>query len=164
MQAGAAPEAVDAKPAALEAGALPDAVDAKPVALEPNAIPGPADAKPAGAAGAATTPPAEAAAAAAPPTALVQGAWDEAPRIRIDGIDDKGDGHYEVRVTASDDRALAKVRARLDDDTVAYVEPQGSDRRSATLTLPWNPEDDVKKLRIEAVDDSGLRELYAGSL
>jgi hypothetical protein len=56
------------------------------------------------------------------------------------------------------------VRVRIDDDTVAYVEPSGSGQKSAELRVPWKPGDDVRKLRIEATDSDGMKELYAGSL
>jgi len=91
-------------------------------------------------------------------------AWNEPPRITIDGIDEVADDRFEVRVTASDDHGLAQVRVRIDDQTVAYVEPSGSDRSSTRISLPWKPSDEVKKLRIEAVDDDGFKELYSGSL
>ena len=90
--------------------------------------------------------------------------WNEPPRITIEGIGALPDDRYEVWVTASDDHGLAQVRARIDDDTVAYVEPSGVGRKQARLRLAWNPSDDVRKLRVEAIDDDGLKELYAGSL
>jgi carboxyl-terminal processing protease len=90
--------------------------------------------------------------------------WNEPPRIVIEGIEDSGDGHYEVSVRASDDHALAEVRARLEEETVTYVEPSGTDRRTVRIRLPWKPDDDVKRLRIEAVDNEGLRGFYLGSL
>lgn len=93
-----------------------------------------------------------------------ESAWNEPPRIVIDGIEEDGDGNYEVIVTASDDHALAEVRARVEESTVAYVEPSGDDRHRATLRLPWKPGDDVKHLRIDAADGEGLKEYYLGSL
>lgn len=93
-----------------------------------------------------------------------QGGWNEPPRIVIEGFDEISDDKLEVRITATDDHGLSRLRVRLDDDTVAYVEPSGSDRRSAEVRLPWNPSDDVRRLRIEAVDTHGMKELYAGSL
>ena len=93
-----------------------------------------------------------------------EAAWNEPPRVVVDGVEEDGDGNYDVIVEASDDRALAQVRARVEDDTVAYVEPSGDDRRSARIRLPWKPGDDVKRLRIEAVDEDGLKEYYLGSL
>lgn len=91
-------------------------------------------------------------------------AWNEPPRIEIEGIEETGDGRFEVTVLASDDHALAEVRARVEEETVAYVEPSGDDRTSTRIRLPWKPGDDVKRLRIEAVDREGLREMYSGSL
>ncbi|HEY2776093.1 MAG TPA: S41 family peptidase [Candidatus Binatia bacterium] len=108
--------------------------------------------------------PSPAGAARAATVSTVGSGWNEAPRITIEGIDQLPDNTYQVRVRASDDHALAEVRARIDDDTVAYVEPAGEHRTTAELRFAWKPDDDVKKLRIEAVDDEGLREYYAGSL
>ncbi len=90
--------------------------------------------------------------------------WNEPPRIRIEGFDPVADGEYEVRISASDDHGLARVRVRLDDETVAYVEPTEDDRRSTELRIPWKAADDVRRLRVEAVDDDGMKEIYAGSL
>ena len=90
--------------------------------------------------------------------------WNEPPRITIEGLDEVSDDRVEVRISATDDRGLAQVRVRVDDDTVAYLEPSGDDRRSAEIRLPWKPSDDVKRLRIEAIDSDGMKELYAGSL
>lgn len=90
--------------------------------------------------------------------------WNEPPRVTVDGLDEISEELFEVRISASDDHGLARLRVRIDDDTVAYVEPSGSDRKSASLSLPWNPADDVRKLRIEAVDSDGLKELYSGTL
>jgi hypothetical protein len=70
----------------------------------------------------------------------------------------------EVRISATDDHGLAQVRVRVDDNTVAYVEPSGPAQKSAELRIPWKPADDVLKLRIEAIDNDGMKELYAGSL
>lgn len=101
-----------------------------------------------------------------PLTASPEGevAWSEPPRIRVDGFTDAAGGGYELLVSAGDDRSLTEVRARIDDDTVAYVEPQGDNPRSARLHLDWNPADDVKRLRVEAVDDEGLKDFYSGGL
>lgn len=91
-------------------------------------------------------------------------AWNESPRITIDGIDEIGEDEYELLISASDDHGLAQVRARIDDTTVAYLEPDSGDSTTAQLRLPWKPSDDVKRLRIEAKDKDGLTELYAGSM
>jgi len=90
--------------------------------------------------------------------------WNEPPRVTIQGIDELSADSVDVRITATDDHGLAKVRVRLDDETVAYVEPSGDNRKSAELRIPWKPSDDVKRLRIEAEDTNGMKELYAGTL
>lgn len=90
--------------------------------------------------------------------------WNEPPRIAIEGFDEISDDKVELRITATDDHGLSQVRVRIDDDTVVYLEPSGGDRRSAELRLPWKPSDDVRRLRIEAVDNEGMKEIYAGSL
>jgi hypothetical protein len=90
--------------------------------------------------------------------------WNEPPRIRIHGLEKVTDDEYEIVISATDDHGLTQVRARIDESTVAYVEPSGASRTSAEIRLPWKPSDDVRKLRIEAVDDDGLKEFYSGSL
>jgi hypothetical protein len=100
---------------------------------------------------------------AAPAADSAEG-WNEPPRITIEGFDEISDDRVDVRITATDDRGLDHIRVRIDDNTVAYVEPSGADRKSAEIRLPWKPSDDVRRLRIEAVDSDGMKELYAGSL
>jgi len=90
--------------------------------------------------------------------------WNEPPRITIEGFEEVGDNQYEVLISATDDHGLTQVRARIDDDTVAYIEPSGPNRTSTQIRLPWKPSDDVRRLRVDAVDDEGLKELYSGSL
>ncbi|HYB98522.1 MAG TPA: S41 family peptidase [Candidatus Limnocylindrales bacterium] len=90
-----------------------------------------------------------------------EGQWHAPPRIRIDAIESTGDGTYDVIVSAADDNSLARVRARVEEDTVAYVEPNGS---AVRLRVPFKPADDVKPIRIDAYDDEGLADHYYGSL
>ena len=90
--------------------------------------------------------------------------WNEPPRITIEGFEEIGDNKYEVVISATDDHGLTQVRARIDDDTTFYVEPSGPDRTSMEIRLPWKPSDDVRRLRVDATDDEGLKELYSGSL
>ena len=59
---------------------------------------------------------------------------------------------------------VRQFRARVEDDTVAYVEPTGDARTETQIRLPWKSSDDVRKLRIEAVDDDGLKDFFSGSL
>jgi C-terminal peptidase prc len=114
--------------------------------------------------GAATVDAAGEASPPAEPEEPVRTGWNEPPRITIQGFDEMKGDEVEVRISATDDHGLAQVRVRVDDETVAYVEPSGPNRKSAELRVPWKPADDVRKLRIEAVDGDGLKELYAGSL
>ena len=90
-----------------------------------------------------------------------EGPWRLAPRIRIDAVEATGEGTYDVIISAADDNTLARVRARVEDDTVAYVEPGDATVR---LRVPWKPADDVKPIRIDAYDDEGLADHYYGSL
>jgi carboxyl-terminal processing protease len=102
--------------------------------------------------------------AAAPPAAVTSPEWNEPPRIAIEGIDEQDGDRYEVLVTATDDHALAQVRVRVEDETIAYEEPTGNDRRRTQIRIPWKPGDDVRKLRIEAVDEDGMKETWTGAL
>ncbi len=115
-------------------------------------------------AGAATADASGAVSPPAEPEEASRSGWNEPPRIVIEGFDELDDDQLEVRISATDDHGLAQVRVRIDDDTVAYVEPSGQGQKSAELRVPWKPADDVRKLRIEAVDTDGMKELYAGSL
>lgn len=92
------------------------------------------------------------------------GGWNEPPRIAIEGFDTLSEDLVELRIRVTDDEALEQVRVRIDEETVAYLEPSGEDRRSAEVRVPWAPADEVKRLRIEAVDNDGITELYGGSL
>ncbi len=91
-------------------------------------------------------------------------AWKTSPHIAVESIEAQADGSYEIVVRADDDKALEHVRATVDDDTVAYAEPDADRPGSVELHVPWKPTDEVKQLRIVAVDDDGLREIYLGTL
>jgi carboxyl-terminal processing protease len=116
------------------------------------------------ASGAATVDAAGEASPPAEPEEAARSGWNEPPRIVIEGFDEVKGDQMEVRISATDDHGLAQVRVRVDDNTVAYVEPSGPAQKSAELRIPWKPADDVLKLRIEAIDNDGMKELYAGSL
>ncbi|MBI5506882.1 MAG: PDZ domain-containing protein [Deltaproteobacteria bacterium] len=90
--------------------------------------------------------------------------WKTSPRIVVETIEAQADGSYDLVVRADDDRALEHVRARVDDDTVAYAEPDADHPGAVELHVPWKPADEVKPLRILAIDDDGLREVYLGTL
>jgi len=90
--------------------------------------------------------------------------WKTPPDITVETIEAQADGSYRLLVRAADDRALDHVRARVADATVAYAEPDGDSSGSVELSVPWNPADEVKQLRIVATDSDGLRELYLGAL
>jgi C-terminal peptidase prc len=98
------------------------------------------------------------------PEEAARSGWNEPPRIVIEGFSELNGEEVEVRISATDDHGLSQVRVRVDDDTVAYVEPSGPGQKSAELRVPWKPSDDVRKLRVEAIDTDGMKELYAGSL
>lgn len=90
--------------------------------------------------------------------------WKASPRIVLEAIEPQADGSYRILVRADDDRGLEHVRARIDDDTVAYAEPDADRPGTVEFRVPWNPADEVKQLRILAIDDEGLRDLYLGTL
>ena len=91
-------------------------------------------------------------------------AWKSSPDIAVETIEAQSDGSYQLVVRAEDDQALEHVRARVDNDTVAYAEPDADRPGVVELRVPWKPADEVKQLRIQAIDDEGLRELYVGTL
>lgn len=87
--------------------------------------------------------------------------WRMPPRVEVDALAQNDDGTYVARVSASDDRRLIRVRARVGERTEAYIEPSLAQPNRAVFEIPWNPDAEVERLRIEAVDDDGMRDFYS---
>lgn len=91
-----------------------------------------------------------------------EGEWNSAPVIRVVGGRAGADGP-RMLVSVSDDRGLDSVWARVDGETVAYVEPVDP-LGPVELELPWNPHDGIQSFRIVADDTEGLTEIFASGL
>jgi len=91
------------------------------------------------------------------------GPWHEAPRISVEGLRADSDG-YRIIAVVDDDRGIVSLYSRLKGNQVDYIDGRDQPRRSIPVSLPWDPDDEVQRIEIVAVDTDGLTTRYVTDL